>query len=164
VPSSATVDTVVKTVLDFAGPLARKLLLRARRIAWDNDGDLDGMIENLYEEALVEQCTGEIDGPMPQKAIITNPYRGATVMWAEQIPLAFAAFIYGKGDFLDTMIAVAATGRDTDSIASTTGSWVGGLVGYHGMPQDWVETMQRVNINHINLIERATKLAALAGA
>lgn len=160
----ATVESVVNTVLDFAGPLAKKLLLRARRIAWENDGNLDGMIEQLYEEALVEQCTGEIDGPMPPKALATNPYRGATVMWAEQIPLAFATFIFGKGHFLDTMVAVANTGRDTDSIASTTGSWIGGLVGYSGMPKDWVDTMQRVNINHINLIERATKLAALAGA
>jgi ADP-ribosylglycohydrolase len=160
----ATVDTVCDTVLNYAGPLAKKLLLRAKQIAEKNAGDLDGMIQELYAEALVEECTNELDGPMPKKAVALNPYRGATVLWAEQIPLAFAALIFGKGNFLDTMIACINIGRDSDSIGSSCGSWIGGLVGYSGMPQDWVETMQRVNLGHINLTERALKLAVLAGA
>lgn len=160
----ATVESVCNTVLEFAGPLARKLLLRSKQIAEKHEGDLDGMIDELYAEALVEECTNELDGPMPKKAIAVNPYRGATVLWAEQIPLAFAALVFGKGNFLDTMIACINIGRDSDSIGSTCGSWIGGLVGFSGMPQDWLETMQRVNIGYINLTERANKLADLAGA
>ena len=160
----ATVESVCDVVLDFAGPLAKKVLLRAKAIAENHLDNMDDMIDELYREALVEVCTGELDGQMPAKAIATNPYRGATVLWAEQIPLAFAAFVFGKGHFLDTMTACIGIGRDADSIGSTCGSWIGGLVGMNGIPDGWVDTMQRVNINHINLTQRANKLADLAGA
>lgn len=159
---NATVESVVDTFRQFAGPLSRKLLARAERIAREHDGDLDGFIAGIYKEALVDQGTGDIDGPMPPSHVPTNPYRGATILWAEQIPLAFAAFIFGKGDFMNTMIACINLGRDADSIGSTCGSLVGALVGLKGIPTDWVQAMQTVNINEIDLLARANKLADLA--
>ena len=82
-------------------------------------------------------------------------------MWAEQIPLAFAAFLYGKGDFVKTMTSCVSLGRDTDSIATTCGSWIGGLVGLKGIPADWVETIQTVNLREIDLLGRSNRLADL---
>jgi hypothetical protein len=160
----ATVETVAQTLHDYAGPLARKLFARARRIAEAAGGDLDALIAGIYAEALVDEGTGEIDGPMPPSATPDNPYRGATIMWAEQIPLAFAAFVFGEGDFERTLVACVNLGRDADSIASTCGSWIGGLVGLQGIPSRWVTTMQAVNEREIDLLGRANRLADFAGA
>jgi hypothetical protein len=164
VMEGATVDTLINTVLEFCGPLARKLLLRAKRIAETHEGNMDRFIDAFYFEALVEECSGAIDGPMPKRAVITNPYRGATVLWAEQIPLAFAALVFGKGDFLNTMVACINLGRDCDSTGSTCGSWIGGLTGLKGIPEDWVSKLQYVNRNHMDIHATANKLADMAGA
>ena len=160
----ATVETLIDTVLLYAGPLAKKLLLRAKRIAETHEGNLERFIDAVYFEALVEECTGEIDGPMPKRALITNPYKGATVLWAEQIPLAFAALVFGKGDFLNTMVACINLGRDCDSIGSTCGSWIGGLTGMKGIPEGWVSMLQNVNRNYMDINATANKLADMAGA
>jgi hypothetical protein len=160
----ATVASVTDTLFEYAGPLARKLLQRAGRIALEHQGDLDGFIEGIYAEALVAECSPEIDGPMPASAVATNPYKGATVLWAEQIPLAFASFVFGQGDFVDSMIACVNLGRDADSIAATTGRLAGALVGLSGMPSDWVETLQTTNIREMDLLAQGNRLADLAGA
>lgn len=158
----ATMENVTETFLQFAGPLSRKLIQRAQRIAADHAADLDAFIAAIYKECLVDQGTGDLDGPLPPSHVPTSPYRGATILWAEQIPLAFAAFIFGKGDFVNTMVACVNLGRDSDSIASTCGSLIGALVGVDGIPSDWVQAMQTVNIKEIDLLARANKLADLA--
>jgi hypothetical protein len=160
----ATVETVCNTVLEYAGPLARTLLTRAQRIACDHDGDWDGFVQAVYAQALVEQCSAEVDGPLPAPAVAGDPYRGATILWAEQIPLAFAAFVWGKGDFVKTLAACINLGRDCDSIGSTCGSWIGGLIGLQGMPVVWVDALQNVNIPYMNILKRASDVAGLAGA
>ena len=164
VVEGATVESVSKTMMEFSGPLARKLLSRAQRVAQEHDGDLEGFIKGIYAECLVTECTGDIDGPMPASALASDPYRGATVLWAEQIPLAYAAFIFGKGDFKTTLVSCASLGRDTDSITSTCGSWIGGLVGLQGIPADWVQAMQTVNSQEMDLLGIAGKMADAAGA
>ena len=161
--SDATVNTVINTLLEYAGPLARKLLERATGIAHQHEGDLDGFVEGIYSEALVTECTTEIDGPMPEPGIASNPYRGATVLYAEQLPLAVAAFVFGKGDFVESMIASVHLGRDTDSICATTGRLAGGLAGLSGIPADWVDALQQVNRDKLAILERANQLADLAG-
>jgi ADP-ribosylglycohydrolase len=132
-------------------------------LAQQHEGDLDGFVEGIYAEALVTECTTETDGPMPASAVATNPYRGATVLYAEQIPLAIGAFVFGKGDFVDSMIACVHLGRDTDSICATTGRLAGGMVGLKRMPADWVQTLQMVNSDKLDLLGRANQLADLAG-
>ena len=165
VTQGATVDTVVNTVLEYAGPLARKLLLRAKRIAVTHEGKLDRFIDAIYFEALVgSEGPSDLEGRVPPRIVADNPYKGATVLWAEQIPLAFAALVFGKGNFLDTMVAVVNMGRDADSIASTCGSWIGGLAGKSGMPADWTEKLQNVNLDYMDIEATAGKLAAMAGA
>jgi hypothetical protein len=164
VMEGATVDTVIATVIQYAGPLARKLLLRAKRIAETHAGNLERFIDAFYFEALVEECSGEMDGPMPKRALITNPYHGATVLWAEQIPLAFGALVFGKGNFVDTMVACINLGRDCDSTGSTCGSWIGGLTGLQGIPAEWVSSLQNVNKDFMDISATANKLADMAGA
>jgi ADP-ribosylglycohydrolase len=161
VQEGATVESVTETLFRYAGPLARKLLERAQRIAQAHEDDPDGFIEGIYAEALVAEGTRDIDGPMRPSAVPDNPYRGATTIWAEQIPLAFAALLYGKGDFVKTMTSCVSLGRDTDSIASTCGSWIGGLVGLDGIPAGWVETIQQANLRKIDRLGRSSRLANL---
>jgi ADP-ribosylglycohydrolase len=100
---------------------------------------------------------------MPASAVAADPYKGATVLWAEQIPLAFASFVFGRGDFADSMIACVNLGRDADSIAATTGRLAGALSGLSGLPADWVEILQTVNIEEMDLLAQGNRLADLAG-
>jgi hypothetical protein len=160
----ATVASVTDTLFEYAGPLAQKLLERAQRIAQDHAGDLDGFIEGIYAEALVAECSPELDGPVPAPAVASNPYKGASVLWAEQIPLAFASLVFGQGDLADSLTACVSLGRDADSIAATTGRLAGALVGLSGMPSDWVETLQSVNIAEMDLLAQGNLLADLARA
>jgi hypothetical protein len=160
----ATLDSVTETLFECAGPLARKLLARAQRIAVDNAGDLDGFIEGIYAEALISECTPDLDGPMPESIAPANPYKGASVLFGEQIPLAFAAFVFGRGDLKESLIACVNLGRDADSIAATTGRLAGALGGLSGMPADWVETLQSVNLGEMDLLAQGNLLADLAGA
>jgi hypothetical protein len=162
VQEGATVESVTETLMAYAGPLARKLLQRAQRIATAAEDDREEFVRAIYAEALVDQGTADVDGPMPPSAAPGNPYRGATILWAEQIPLAFAAFLFGRGDFRKTMTSCVSLGRDADSIATTCGSWIGGLVGLEGIPADWVETVQAVNLGEIDLLGRSNRLAGLA--
>ena len=161
---SATVSTITDALLKYSGPLARKLLERAIRIAQKHEGNLDAFVEGIYAEALVTECASEIDGPMPPQATAKDPYRGATVLYAEQIPLAVGAFVFGKGDFVNSMVASVHLGRDTDSICATTGRLAGGLVGLGGIPDKWVQTLQAVNSDKLDILGRANQLADLAGA
>jgi ADP-ribosylglycohydrolase len=62
------------------------------------------------------------------------------------------------------MVACVHLGRDTDSICATTGRLVGGLVGLKGMPDDWVQALQSVNSDKLDLLGSANQLADLAGA
>jgi ADP-ribosylglycohydrolase len=160
----ATVHSVAHTLFEYAGPLARKLLARAQQIAEAHEGNLDGFIQAIYDHALVAECTGEVDGSMPPSAEAKNPYRGATGLWAEQIPLAFAALVFGKGEFVDSLVTSVNLGRDTDSIAATTGRLAGALVGLSGMPEAWVETLQRANQRETDLLGRGRQLADLVVA
>ena len=78
--------------------------------------------------------------------------------------LAFAALTFGKGDFVNTMVSCASLGRDTDSISATCGSWIGGLGGLKGIPADWVNALQTVNSQEMDLLGIANKMADAAGA
>jgi ADP-ribosylglycohydrolase len=158
----ATVDSVVNAIMDDSGPLAKKLFARAIDIA-ARAKNPSQLYEMLYENCLVGSCTKEIDGPLParEKPVYDceKPiYNG--ILFAEQQPLALAYFVYGQGDPHKTVITAVRGGRDADSIATNTASWLGALKGIEVWPKKWVQTVQEANLKRMNLEQTAEKLIA----
>jgi len=117
----------------------------------------------MYENCLVRSCKTEVDGPMPErlKPVYNKEkpdYNG--ILFAEQQPLALAYFVYGQGDPYKTVLTAVKGGRDADSIATNTASWLGALKGIEVWPKKWVDTVQEANLGKINLEQMSQDLIA----
>jgi hypothetical protein len=158
----ATVEDVIAACRAEAGPLGEQLIDRGLALARAQSGDLDGLIEAVYDQMLVRECATEEDGPLPQfNREPVGAQRDVYSFYAEQLPVALAALAHGGGDFERTLVTVVNIGRDTDSIATTCATWIGGLVGRAGMPAEWVDTLLAANPD-VDLLDEARALAALA--
>ena len=157
--NGATIDSVVNVILDNCGPLARQLFTRAVEIARKakTDKELD---EQLYAHCLVEECSTKTDGPMPPHIIPEGYADGfyTGILFAEQQPLALAYFVYGQADPKRTVLTAVKGGRDADSIATNSASWLGALAGETIWPKQWLDTVQKANINRVDLKQTAENL------
>ncbi len=172
----ATVQSMMDAMLRVCGPLAQKLLERGVRIG-RQARNLDQLIRNLYDTALMPENTvkkdgfpesaaviKETDGPMPpvHPCVVDTEEKYITNALAEQMPLAAAAFVFAQGS-ADAITTAAMIGRDADSIATTVGSWVGALVGESGLPKQWVDVVCEVNLVEIDIRGLAESLLMLDG-
>jgi hypothetical protein len=157
--ADATIDSVVDAVLGDSGPLAKKLFTRAVEIA-RKAKTRDELHATLYDHCLVTQCSTEIDGPMPPhvepQAYADGFYTG--ILFAEQQPLALAYFVYGQGDPKKTVLSAVKGGRDADSIATNSASWLGAMAGESVWPTKWLQTVQQANLARANLARTANDL------
>jgi ADP-ribosylglycohydrolase len=166
----ATADSMVEAMLSACRSLGRSLIQRAVDIA-RSATDVWDLIDKVYAVCLMPELktrhliepTRDADGPMPPitppSPDTDEPYLSS--FYAEQVPLAVAAFVFARGE--PHAICVAAQlGRDADSVATTVGSWVGALHGESGLPQEWVSTVRSVNMGHMDIGALAERAAALA--
>lgn len=157
--ANSTVDSVVEAVLADSGVLAKKLFGRAVEIARKAKSRQE-LYEQLYKHCLVTECSKEVDGPMPPhvepKAYAERFYSG--ILFAEQQPLALAYFVYGGGDPKKTVLTAVKGGRDADSIATNSASWLGALYGRSVWPDKWLRTVQEANLERVNLVEAGEKV------
>lgn len=63
----------------------------------------------------------------------------------ELIPTAIGLVVLHKGNPRDAILSAANMGGDTDTLASIVGAISGALSGIHAFPQEWIDTVQRVN-------------------
>ncbi len=162
VTDGSTWEDVVDALLTYGGPLSKKLLTRAIEIAKDAT-DVWSLARALYDEVLVPDApTLESDGEMPPHVVGLPNAEGcyASLYWAEQIPLAAAAFVYGKGK-PESIAACVNFGRDCDTTATTVGAWVGGLCGEKGLPQEWVKLVYESNIGELDIHKLAVDITNL---
>ncbi len=157
----ASIDSIVNTVIENSGPLARKLFERAVSIAQEATSRID-LYEKLYAHCFVDECSTEIDGPMPDHVEPLDYTDKTYTSWlfAEQQPLALAFLVFGKGDGKETILTAAKFGRDADSITTNAGSYLGALAGEACWPKNWVETVQNANISRIDIRQSAIDFAA----
>ena len=135
----ATCDSVVNVILDTCSTEAKKLMQRAAEIGYQAKSS-DELIRNLYKHCLV-----------------------SSILFAEQQPLALAAFVFGKGEPERAILQCVMIGRDCDSTASNVGGWCGGLHGESELPKAWVETVCQVNRCDFDLRELGEKLLTVKG-
>ncbi len=163
----ATIPSVVDTVLAYSGEKARKLFERAVNIGLDSVSP-DELYENLYTYASVanDTHTGEYnatEGPVPPAEEITcTEDFCSSVAFAEQQPWALAYLVYGDGDPEKTILTAAKGGRDADSIATNTASWLGALYGLSVWPEKWINAVQKANLADFDLLNACKELAAKA--
>jgi ADP-ribosylglycohydrolase len=89
-------------------------------------------------------------------------YIGNAVEAAESVPAAIGLFVFAGSDPLETIVAGANIGNDTDTIAAIAGSLAGALRGFDALPQDMYATFKTVNAHEFNLEEIAAGLADIA--
>ena len=68
--------------------------------------------------------------------------RGPGARASESVPAAFAAFL-SASTFLEAVEGAVRAGGDTDSVAAMTGSMAGAFWGYHTIPQDLIDGLER---------------------
>ena len=165
-------DEIVDAMLVPCGSCARALLERAIRIANQAENTCD-LAEKLYQQCLMAETSLALDvcpedpptdaqAPLPpiHPCVEYTDEEYTTCYWAEQIPLALAAFVFAKGSIEAIPICVN-LGRDCDTTATTVGAWVGGLHGMSGLPQEWVDTVRKANRKEMDLDALAESLCAL---
>jgi ADP-ribosylglycohydrolase len=160
--AKATPESVVATARSVVGPLARNLIDRAAAAAREIPrGEIPAFTARLYEAALVESVSDALDGPMPLPATLPQSLDVPTSspLLAEQVPLAFAALLFGDGRSRLTLCAAASLGRDAKAIGSTVGSLIGALVGRSRLPREWVGAVIAANHAEVDLVQQANDLA-----
>lgn len=159
----STIDSIVEAVIRDSGPLAAKLFERAVDIARKADTPRK-LYEQLYGKALVKDCSTEIDGPMPEHIEPADYADGfyTSTSFAEQQPWALAYLVFGKADPERTVLTAVKGGRDADSIATNTASWLGAMSGESVWPKKWREVVQKVNLIEVDLRKMLDNLLEVA--
>ena len=73
----------------------------------------------------------------------------------------FAGFTFSRGK-LKSIQTTVMLGRDCDSTATAVGFLVGGLIGLDNLPKDWVNAVQKSNINELDLLKIGEDLCNLS--
>lgn len=159
----STIDSVVDAVIRDSGPLATRLFERAVDIARKADTPRK-LYEALCAKALVKKCSTEIDGPMPKHVKPIDYAEGfyTSISFAEQQPWALAYFVFGQGDPKRTVLTAVKGGRDADSIATNTASWLGAMSGESVWPKRWLNTIQEANLIEVDLRKMLDDLLTVA--
>ncbi len=157
-------------MLAQCGTLATALLQRAIRIAGEASDTWD-LARRLYDEVLMPETAhiweitpddpptaADAPLPAPRAPVQDSDESYTTYFFAEQVPLAVAAFVFEKG-------AVAAIptcvnlGRDCDTTGTLVGALVGALHGESGLPDDWVDAVCTANLAEMDLRDQADALS-----
>ena len=150
------------------GPLALKLMQRGLEIGRSARSTSE-LVDRLYHTVLLPAQPGgapppiEANAPLPavEGPLEDSEDHYSSVFLAEQMPLAIAALVFGRGDPRVAIPTACMLGRDADTTATTVGSWAGALAGEAGLPADWVERVRRVNLGHIDIRALAEALVDL---
>lgn len=166
----ASLDSVLESMFSVCGPLPQALLHRAIDIANDASSVWD-LAEKLYDKVLmpefelrtIEEPTRFNNSSIPPVRVPLPDSDDLYASWflAEQVPLAVAALVYGRGE-LDAIPICCSLGRDADTTATTVGSWVGALHGESGLPSEWVDAVCEVNKREIDIRGLGEQLATFS--
>lgn len=63
---------------------------------------------------------------------------------------------------MKTVLTAVKGGRDADSIATNSASWLGAMAGESVWPKKWLQTVQQTNITRVNLEQTAHDLVERA--
>jgi ADP-ribosylglycohydrolase len=160
----ATYEGVIQTALNLCeGSFAKDLIKRAVEVG-ELSTTWSELCENVYKRILIQE-----EPPRDKNASLPPEIQGVeftnekytSVYFAEQVPLMFAGFVFGKGK-VESINATVMLGRDCDSTATAVGFLVGGLNGHNNLPEKWVSAVQQSNLNELDLLKMGNRLYDLA--
>jgi ADP-ribosylglycohydrolase len=162
---NASIDSMLDAMMAQCRPLGQKLMERAIDLT-KKSSSVPDLVNRLYHNVLMpdlrdeQEPPREVDAPVPpvMEPLEDSDERYLSSYFAEQVPLSLAGFLYAKGE-PDAIPVTCMLGRDADSTATTTGSWVGAMQGESGLPEEWVETVYEANINEVDIRKLAEQLA-----
>ncbi|TFF97341.1 MAG: ADP-ribosylglycohydrolase family protein [Promethearchaeota archaeon] len=162
--AGATTGSVVGAIIKYSGSLARMFLQRSLDI-FNTVTNREDLIEQLYSTVLVNKHPRWDSDKLPprQKAPLDTDLPCTSPLFCEQIPLALAAFVFADGNPSDAIPLTVMIGRDCDTTATTVGSWCGALHGESELPEEWVETVCRINKPEIDIRDLVERLIAQYG-
>jgi hypothetical protein len=125
----ATVESVISTVRNHAGAVARKEIDHVLGIAAKHTDPLDmrSEVNAVYADETSPYCA----------ARRMKSYRISSIM--ETVSRALAVFSATKGNVEQGIIVAANFGRDADCVAATVGGLAGALTGSTTIPPEWIE-------------------------
>ena len=107
-----------------------------------------------YALELAEKAQDPFEaGALIRKAI------GSHFHVSETLAMVMGIFYAAKGDLKTSIIVAINNGGDTDTIASIVGALSGALNGIQAVPEEWVNTVEKVN--HLNCAQMAEAFASL---
>lgn len=157
------------------GTEGSRVIAAATAEAFRPDATVDSIIEaarfnvSLHTRQILDQALDiaerhpdlrSIREPIRKHFMPTYPYADAVETAAE----ALALFWITKGDVREGLIGATNIGRDTDCIAGMLGSICGAYKGIHGVPSEWVDTVQaainsnRYTLQRLSMRDTAIKL------
>lgn len=123
----------------------------------------DAFLETLVDVTLPHS-------PDLAKALQTLPKapRDLSGLAAETVPAALSLFLQHRDDLPAALMAAAAVGGPTDTLASMVGALAGAYLGLDAIPQSWLDTLQNLprierSAQGVNILANA-RWACLEGA
>lgn len=152
----STVDTVIEVALSLAHDGTREAIQAVTEAARTCPG-WGVAIESDVLRAAVRPFDTVADTYRDQGLGARRPSRVHSI---EELPVALAFLVIGKGDFRESVLGAVNYGRDADSIATMAGAVAGAMYGQSAVPVELEE--QVVTASRLDLRERAERLAAVA--
>ncbi len=141
----ATVDSVIKTIREFAGYRAEKGGLyqgepQGKKFAYDQ---VAPQVQRAFEIGTTSRTLEEVQEAF-DKIYFGGFYQTYGLATAPEIVgKGFALFAFFKGDLRKAVVAGCNFGRDTDCLAAVTGSLCGALSGSAGIPPEWIAQVNK---------------------
>lgn len=139
VSPDATVDGVLTTMMEYAPSIVFRAIDLAMGLA-EQSGTVDEFVEAYYHRLL--------DWRWPAVQWNREKYYQGRIFSAstlESLPVAVALLSLCDGEVNRSIIEGASFGRDSDSVASLTGSLAGALRGASEIRSDWIEDCEAAN-------------------
>jgi ADP-ribosylglycohydrolase len=134
---NADVFSVVRACLEGAS-LGEELARHDSRIRLVPGPRIERRIELAVTLALKARSREEAMGTL-------ESYVGNSVEIAESVPTAIGLFVFAHGDPMESIVAGANVGNDTDTIATMAGALAGALRGFSRVPQDLYAVFRAAN-------------------
>lgn len=112
---------------------------------------LEKAISVIYDAQTMEEA----------EARLNDAVGGDSSAAASAVAVAVGLFAAADGDPRKTLIGAANVGADTDTIGCIAGMILGAYCGYAALPDDWVQTFERVNAG-FDMKKLAERLTAIA--
>lgn len=137
---SATVESIVATALTYAKDGTRRAIEAVTQAARVAPSDETACQQHL--RAAIEPYDTLKGGVQEFTRGGGYPSQSHSI---EELPLALGYLLISGGDYRAAVLGAINYGRDSDSIASMTGSLIGAMVGKGGLPERWVSEISTRN-------------------